>query len=429
MIKRFYHPIDLGLDELLKEVNHTKYKDRYLYVIDQLINCNIYNKSTKDKWVPLSTNILKRILTGKISSSVISNLINWQIIVPLLNSQGRKSYTVGEKCIQYRMHNRFNDCRIRTTPLTDKTLFKNLNKYYMDTLNSSPVVQKLYDCLHSVVIDVRRSFDIMNSLMLNENIQARFDHHYDLLLFDEHPYTYIDSNLIRQKNTDNLSSYIISLSKLIERDLFTFRDTTCNRVHTNITNLKKEFRTCLSLEKSKEKLVEIDICNSQPLLFNYFLLKEYENKPIPEDVLEYIELTSTGKLYDKISEEKGFNPEQRNEFKKSFFKEIFYCDTKMNQIYDMSSWFNVRFPNVYYLVIKLKRNDYKKLAIAMQKLEAKVMIDGVATKYFEQEPDGFILTVHDSIITTESNVDLIYNLIIDEFKLYNLDVTLKVNSL
>lgn len=401
MIKRFYHPNDLGLEELIlaNQPDHIKYKERYLYVIDQLVNWRIYNKSNQDGWVPLSSSILEKLLTYKISYKLIKNLIEWGIIIPQLNTYGKKSYTIGEKCIRYRMDNKFINSKIETTKLTDKTLIKNLTKFYDKQMNSSPIVSKLNDCLFELRIHAKKVLKIMNKLVEIEGNQEE----------------------------DVISSYMISTTKIMNSDFFTYRDSTGNRIHTNITNLKKEFRSALYLE-NKQKLVEIDIRNSQPLIFNYFLLKEYK-KDLPTDVLEYIQLTSTGKLYDKIAEEKGLNPDERNWLKKKLFEEVFYCTTYLNKIYPNSIWFEKRFPNVFKLILKLKKNNYKDLPILMQKLESKVVIDGVAVKFFKEQPEGFIVSIHDSFITTESNASLIQDLILEEFSLYDLSPTVRIDYL
>ena len=56
------------------------------------------------------------------------------------------------------------------------------------------------------------------------------------------------------------------------------------------------------------------------------------------------------------------------------------------------------FPNVMKLILKMKQNDYRDLAVRLQRLEAECIIDGVLKKFMDKYENCFIASVHDSII-------------------------------
>lgn len=226
-------------------------------------------------------------------------------------------------------------------------------------------------------------------------------------------------------------SYRTSIIQLQDKRFRYFkRNSTNQRLDTNLTNLKSEIRQFI-----KGDFVSIDLKNSQPfflsqLLNNIINLAHstlcYRNRVIDISVsfgirtLQSISLINQkgknsnlvnlrlfensvlkGNLYDDFIKK---YPEDitRKEVKNIMFKVLF----SRNVIYKNNSRFipfkkekeifaNV-FPSVYEAVEKLKSKDHRKLAIYLQKLESYIFIDCIAKELVN---NGIIpITIHDSMI-------------------------------
>ena len=218
----------------------------------------------------------------------------------------------------------------------------------------------------------------------------------------------------------NYNSDLITLTMLDSRrpsDIIFKQDKVGNRLHTNITNMSSELRPFISHETG-EQLVNLDIRNSQPLLFATLIQDHYKGQDLPEDAKLYIELTSAGLFYEHIMRLCGVPqiPGERKLFKKQFFGRVFFCENLHMDSYADAQVFKEHFPNVYELIRFYKRKDYKQLAIEMQKRESKIIIDTVCSNLFkEYGPDFFCLTIHDSIVVLKSQQELVKQCICNAF--------------
>src|SRR5262249_49452664 len=94
------------------------------------------------------------------------------------------------------------------------------------------------------------------------------------------------------------------------------------RVHTNLTNLKSRMRPFLSYRGMP--LVNLDIRNSQPLIFSILLRRRYAGR-MPPDVQRYVELVQQGRFYEHLMDAGGIAAERRSRFKRQFFGHVFFC--------------------------------------------------------------------------------------------------------
>jgi len=88
---------------------------------------------------------------------------------------------------------------------------------------------------------------------------------------------------------------------------------------------------------------------------------------------------------------------------------------KMNPLY----WLiETEFPAIAEYMITAKRNDHRQLARACQKMESKIMIDGVAAEMLRRHPTSPILTIHDEIIVPAGKLDELRAILKSEFFSY-----------
>jgi len=230
--------------------------------------------------------------------------------------------------------------------------------------------------------------------------------------------------------------YLLSISSLNDKQQLYFkRNTTNNRIDTNLTNLKKELRNFLKGDFSL-----IDLANSQPYLFNYIiksylegisssdtntinkplqpfiekLFKQFKNPPKLnlKEVEKYNRLTKEGTIYDLFIDKFKI---ERSEAKKLFLATM-YSPNHSKRFREEKKVFKAEFPSIYSFICKLKKKEYNKLAIALQELEAEIFIDNIARRIIEAGIG--VYTIHDSVLVKRQNCDQAMNLMKDVFLEY-----------
>ncbi len=78
------------------------------------------------------------------------------------------------------------------------------------------------------------------------------------------------------------------------------------------------------------------------------------------------------------------------------------------------------------IISYFKKVNYKDLAIELQRVEADIMINSIVPRLAEKKI--FVLTIHDSILTTPNNAELVKEVIMKEFKKFNLQPALKIKG-
>jgi hypothetical protein len=204
----------------------------------------------------------------------------------------------------------------------------------------------------------------------------------------------------------------IALDKIYDKEFFMHIDDFGNRIHTNITSLKSNLRQFLYF--NKEKLVNIDIANSQPifaLIIHPSLPKRCALFCNPSlDVRLYRRFVEGGTFYDELMKKCG--NEDRSAFKKRVFAETFF-GKRMNSI------FAAEYPTVADFLRNVKKKDYRNAAKYMQRAESRLIINCVCKRIMNEYPSCFISTIHDSILTTEDGVAIVKKVMYEEFAKYD----------
>ena len=395
---RTYIPLNLNLSV-------GRHSDKYYYILTQIYYGRIFDKRIEhDSFVSLSSKILHNILGGDYRKYILFLIHNGII-------ESDNHYRLGEKSKGYRFTEKYRHRKFQQVEITDKKLLENVKMFRAEQESKIRLDQHryIYDCLRHV------------------NINA------------EGARNYIEQNIFRDAE---YSSYNISVDLIESKSFFFTVDSTAGRVHNNITNLSRELRPFLSY--NNEKLVEIDIANSQPFLFNILInaydiysnssfLSRYNTDRYMNlsyvtskktDVLVYRESTSSGKFYEYLMDKLNIE-EERSEFKVRFFKKIFFSKENPYYISEERKQFTELFPNVSPIISYYKKDDYRNLAITLQKTEAEIMINKIVPRLAEK--GIYCLTIHDSILTTPENSETVKKIILEEFKNhYGLIPTIKI---
>ena len=364
---------------------HSARSDLARFVIHKIIWANVFRTADRNGFVPLKAAYIRPFFPdNRVHSWVMQRLIDGGAIV----CDGH--YVKGEKCLGYKLGPELAAMRQRRVPITDERLARKVIRHRAEFPKGLKGVHRyLYDHLINVEIDR----DAATSLLFAEG-------------FDPANETALE--FIHAKE---------------------FRLTVCEygRVHTNLTCLKREFRQFLSVRG--QRLVNLDIRNSQPLIFALLLKQRFEFnpaqsvEPAPADVIQYVKLVQTGMFYDHLMEESGIPTESRSEFKRGFFGRVFFCHN--NQASREAEMFGDLFPNVFAAIRKAKEDDYTALAKSLQRAESGLMIGGVATRCMTDMPHVFIGTIHDSILTTPDYADAVKAVMEEEFHKVGLIPTIR----
>lgn len=259
---------------------------------------------------------------------------------------------------------------------------RNLNRKDKMRFENTLEAQKLLHYLSSISID--------NSLLSNIISNPIF------------PFTYLSPYRVQHKSViediKQFKSKFKNIVSISQGDIFIKRNNGKGRIYTNFSVMSKEHRPYMSYKGSKMK--NLDISNSQPLIFCAFL-KKYciENSiELPKEEYEYYkELVESGLFYERFMEGDEFNTENRKDFKIAFFGSVFY--TKVSKVpYELRKRFVKVFPKIYQIMdnIKIKHGN-DGFALLMQEEEARIIWDEVNAPMLKE---GYLCyNIYDSIVS------------------------------
>jgi hypothetical protein len=376
------------------DLNSEKHRDKYYLIITLIFSGRVFlQRKNSDSFIQLYSLFLKSVINGRYKE-YIRDLIQ----IGVIETDDR--YIKKTKSKAYRLTEEYRNVKKKRVKIEDDKIISKYWKYKAERKKKITVGQHkyLYKCLEQVEIDYEAAKDFLNKTVT------------DIKQFDYWNY---------------------SIDKIYNKDWDFAVDKTAGRLHNNITNLSKKLRPFLIYDC--QKLIEIDISNCQPLLFNILISRYYLRYadccgiytpyvPQNSDIRHYRELTEQGRFYEFMMEELKIR-EDRALFKIRLFAKVFYGrDVESEELIK----FKKIFPDVSDVIKHYKKVNYKYLSIELQKLEAEIMINSVVPRLLEKEV--FLLTIHDSILTTSENVDTVRKAILFEFRKYNLNPTLKIKS-
>ena len=431
MIKRLYRINDVNLEVILKDkFNHTdlfikKHLWKYDYMITKIINKMIYNKSKEyfrisskelnNKFGEVRINGKKMELYSLIRNELKElGIIRW-------HTTGTSDYTTQsfKRQAYYKITNEF---RSKGWKQVNYELTDYIKLKMEKTEEYSGLYGQLRDNLSQISIQYNEAIAFCNESLLNKRI-----------LRPKKNWFVWDKN--RTMNEEIYSYWITSINAIHDGEYnFSVDLKGSGRIYNFLSSLPNELRQFIRI--NGKEVVEMDIANSQPLLF-LPLLKDVAHK---EDVVLYKELVETGEFYRYIkyvvlgeddsicicNEKKPQTVEEKmeyNMFKIDFFSKIFFSTENKN--YKWRQLFDEAFPTVSAVITANKKDNYKDLALLLQRTESDIMINTVSRKLIENGNDEFF-TIHDAIYTTKENVEIVYNVISDTYNNLGIKPTLTI---
>ena len=305
-----------------------------------------------------------------------------------------KNYSVGRNSRLYRM-TRYYDGRTVYRTITDHNLIRRIEsaRKHLLFMNS-----KKYPQLNHFVYMVELDSDAALKT-IEKTYQEMSDN---------------PERKVKAKAEDHRTYSLGEVQRIMSRHIYIKVNNTNFRYDTNFTRLPSELVKHLHIKRVHFN--ELDIVNSQPFfssglfnptteiqkVLNPSLLVFINNMKFSEkdDVKEYVSLVTNGQFYEFMMNafrQSGLSFIDRQDFKERLF--TVYFDKNSAALYSRAvRLFEELFPNVWILFKRIKRSEYNKLAILLQRMESHTILNHVATGIIEKFPDVPFLTKHDSIL-------------------------------
>lgn len=365
--------------------------------------------SNKYGWARLSSFVLKEVV-GNDYKKILRTLENMGVI------NIDNSYFAGKSSKAYQLKDDYIS-KVGRTMVFHATL-----KEYRDTLDEL-LNEEYIKFYQSLTEEDRHLYDNYNRILKNLKLQ------------------YPNEAIEYVKNRAYMSNYQQKyyediLDKYMEHDYnnFTIKSIDDNkRIYSILSSTPKLFKHYLNIKFS------IDIKNSHPLLFNYFIYDYYKiinkdiikyilntyqyvgsskcinqiNKDIennknaktdklPKDVIKYIYMTSTGQFWDDFVEVFKLDGLQRNDVKITLFREVFYSKSKTTLHKGFAKIFKRIYPTVYKIINLHKPDENRtKLSHEMMGLESEIFHKILTNLYKKRGCDA--LSIHDAIVILDTD--------------------------
>lgn len=209
--------------------------------------------------------------------------------------------------------------------------------------------------------------------------------------------------------------YFNSTTLIASGAKFATVDNKGKRFHNNLTNLPTPLRKFTSI--NGEKLWNVDIKNSQ-VFFLAMVMRNFDsvNK---EELDLFTELARSGQFYEYMCEQGGLklnlnDYQVRKDFKQAIFSGCLF-DRNRAKLSKWETIFNTLFPTIFTEVRRIKSKDYNAMAIALQKEEARFIFKCVEVADKELKFKAPLLTIHDSIVSNKTNIDMVLQIMENEF--------------
>lgn len=442
-------PSSVDLEGFLKKYPpdfHYK-KDHFYYIIDYLSRAMDFdNPDDNAGFINLNAQRLQKVNHNY--KAYLDHLLKHRFI------QTDMKYVVGGKSTGYRLYsNKYHKAAINRIPIADSSVHRHklkeveaLNKKLTDTRKHYPHLTKWFEHLQ---LDHDGAKGEVEKLYPEKTTGIR--------------------GTRKRKSSDWQKRYrsIQAIDKIAKKEFYYSVDDNVGRFHSSLTNLKKELRKYISY--NGQKLVTVDIKNSQPLFSLLLFRKEFytgagvyinifnlptsipllsnNNQSISiittmlvktldktdnQDINVYSEMVNSGAFYKKISE-LMFQADKfdKQKIKTMIFVVFFSSNRYMGQPKaHQKRKFKEHFPQTYEIFRRLKVINHRALAHILQRIESLIMIQNVAVRISKERPELPIFTIHDSVVTTVGNEEYVSAVIQEEvFKLTGLKASLGIEIL
>lgn len=292
-------PAFISITSCQKDADKLRALIQYIVYIQDYQNRETNKKFGYDwqsGWCPISSKALRSIIHNY--TRIIHIAESHGIIEFKKNADGDKMYTPGQFSALVRFKN--HDKKFRWETITTTSVIKSFKRHF------NTKYEKQVEILLRSSKYYRECLNFIHELKLESGDES--------------------------VNEEEFGAFNNGLNRFLVRDEYG------HRIHTHISSLKKEHRKLLKLRNSNEKLLYIDVKNSQPfilaLMFCFptiieraapelVMIKKIIQRTLKTDSLfQFLEDTRQGRFYTLLIQQFNLN---KQELKEMLFENIFYC--------------------------------------------------------------------------------------------------------
>ena len=451
-MKKIFIPdsVDIKSLSVKAKVEIPSYKEGKLaYIMHAIIYRHSIRKDSKlgDDYVPLNGAILKNVMGN--------DYVDYKGFLQkegIIECDGQ--YIPGKSSMGYRI-TKEHEGKIKRYEVTDKVTARNITKIEVVTVDTSDPTYN--SGIYKWYTDGKLKVD---STLAKEYAEAVYT--YKKSDEDRWDVERLPNGSVNRKNPYfQYANMSINIEKIVEGEFNAHFDKKVFRFHSVLTNCKKEMRHALSYDG--EQLVAVDLCNSQPYLSSVLFNEDFwdetgkfsiSNLQIPsssifpsppsllsssnplsfimilkihlgidsgkgsQDMEDYIKAVTKGTFYEdfqKSVKDKLKKDLDRDAIKKIMFTVLFTSNKYSGQRKaDKKRLFKKIYPSVYEIFSLIKKSKKQNLAILLQQIESYIFTQRIALRLTTYHPTIPFWTIHDSIVTTVSNVDIVEAIVRDE---------------
>lgn len=387
-------PDNLQLDDLIIK-NHPEFYahlDKLYFIVSYIFfksysdrrfkKLSDLSKRAKRKlFVPINAEYLQRICGANYYKNILSLLLSEEIL------ETDNYYIPKQKSKAYRITERFLYNKGKSYTIKDKKMIKRIKEKEKEVFTDlSEVNKQIFEMIKS-----RFTFDLDSAFKVSTQQKK--------------------TKIINDKTFDYTYNQLIQLQN---NNFYFSTSNKTNRVFHNYSNLKKDLRNFIT-HISGDRLIEIDIANSQPFFLGC-IISQLEQK---EDTMKFIEIVQNGKFYDYLRDNLS------SDLRKEDILTMLYCPTYWNLKH--KDRFTELFPTVSKIITQIKGTDYKNLAIQLQSREATMILRIIAPKLLDEKID--FIPIHDSFLVRENDLQIVKSIINKCFyDKYKIVPTLKIKD-
>jgi hypothetical protein len=197
------------------------------------------------------------------------------------------------------------------------------------------------------------------------------------------------------------------------------------RISENLTSIKLN-------PKIKSQITDKYKCDITYSIY-YLMFVNNEESDASTEFERYTKLVISGELYEYFIDEWRSRRKKRltrDEAKKIMFTIFFSPDVMVESfLTPHARLFQELFPRIFDLFNKIKAQSHNTLAILLQNIESQAMLHQICARIAAEHPSIPIFTIHDSVVTTSGNEQVIKAIMQDELeKITGLLPTLKIEE-
>ena len=440
----YYIPENLELEELVKKHSPSfkfKIHKAHLFLSQLSMLASEGKHVTRNGFVKMSSKVIQNL-----SIRDFPKYREWLVQVGIIlfdNTYVSASFGL-PLCMRYRYTDEYYSSKVKLIPVTQWSHRKNMASIM------SNLIAKNKTRLNDAFFNENLKVDIE---MLKLNLLLKYE--------DE-----IKAGMPLEEAKRNFNSSIINANKINQGSFYLTIDKTIGRHHSSIVELPKIVRNHLTYKG--EYLTELDFSNAQLLFFTILLRPEFwksdvnfmfpslsdSHEKIDQQLFRYssirhkhssdvevrfdtpsmymlaenlqtqsmrefkrfVSLVEKGEIYEYLHYNFGlyssrYSKQTRKEFKKSL---ITFTNSRINYNSEFYKLFKKEFPAITNFLIELKKGDYRAFSHLLYYLETSVMYERITPTLRLHRPYIVFYTIHDCILCTESNIDFVRNVMIEQ---------------